>query len=1070
MMPIGTRLIVLLVTIGLITGLCGAARADQPYLLGTFTDPDGNPVDGVIVPPSPPPPGYVPSTVQAPVPQGAKVLDNVPSFTWAYGCSAVAAGMMMGYYDRIGYDKMYTGPANGGVCPINNNVWSASHAECPFVASHMGVDGRNVRGHVDDYWISVDNNSPDPYQTGGWAEHSPLDCTGDFMGTSQHKWNMPDGSTIFFYNSNSTPANDVTWCEPGNRDGCHGMKLYAQSKGYTVTANYNQYILGYKSSTAGFTFQQFMSEIDAGYPVLIQLEGHTMIGYGYDNTNGAQTVYIHNTWDTGYDTMTWGGSYSKYGYGPMKHCGVTVFHLAPVKVETPTFSPTAGVYYQSMNVTMNCATSGATIHYTINGSDPTESDPTIAAGASILVDKTETIRLKAFKSGIIASDTAVGSYTMKVRAPVLIPSSGTYQRGQNVMVTCETTGAEIHYTTNGRDPLPTDPLVGGPIAITQNCTLKVKGFKTNWTNSDTTYSFYTMYDLVDIKAVKGQSDGVTIRCAGGIVTSAIGDTFYIESPDRTTGIQASMYGHGFTPGTNVDVVGTLRTINGERCINALNAYVMGFGSINPVAMSLRDLGGITSSYNPTTGAGQMGFSDGRGPNNVGLLVKVWGQFNPVNSTRFNLTDGNESVDCIVPSGVIINPYWQYLTVTGISSCEPDQSGGIRRVIKVASQDDIVSARGAMISGKVTTASNDQIVNTTIESAHPYTCNLDQTWSFTAPGGTSRVRAHFVRAQVQTNHDYLYISDSTGSTVQTYTNGNNVYDFWSDWVTGTVMRFRLVTDSVFTCWGFQIDKFECQTIAVPISGAAVTLTPGPVVTASRGDGSFYFDTLAAGNYNLIASLAGATVSPSNLTVSVGEDEKASNEDFECSSTRGSIGGKVYINAYMTAVTNVQSPHPYPGAYDNTWTISAPAGASQIRAHFNEIELESGLDYLYIKNAAGADQQILDYNTPTYDWWSNWVDGNVLQFRLTTNSSNNRYGFAIDKYDYMYPTPVGGVVVSVSPGGLSTITTKDGSFLFYGLADGTYVLTPSLLGRTFTPASQSIVLSGNSCQLGVNFARN
>jgi len=84
---------------------------------------------------------------------------------------------------------------------------------------------------------------------------------------------------------------------------------------------YNQYIYGYKGNTLGFTFAQYKAEIDAGRPVMIHLEGHTIVGLGYDDTS-SDLMYIHDTW--GYDTptMTWGSSY----YG-MLHMGVTIVRL-----------------------------------------------------------------------------------------------------------------------------------------------------------------------------------------------------------------------------------------------------------------------------------------------------------------------------------------------------------------------------------------------------------------------------------------------------------------------------------------------------------------------------------------------------------------------------------------------------------------------------------------------------------------------------------------------------------------------------------------------------------------------
>ena len=52
---------------------------------------------------------------------------------------------------------------------------------------------------------------------------------------------------------------------------------------------------------------------------MIQVEGHSMLGYGYNDSG--TLVYLRDTWDYGSHSMTWGGSYSD----PMQHYAVTVF-------------------------------------------------------------------------------------------------------------------------------------------------------------------------------------------------------------------------------------------------------------------------------------------------------------------------------------------------------------------------------------------------------------------------------------------------------------------------------------------------------------------------------------------------------------------------------------------------------------------------------------------------------------------------------------------------------------------------------------------------------------------------
>jgi hypothetical protein len=81
-------------------------------------------------------------------------------------------------------------------------------------------------------------------------------------------------------------------------------------------------------------------------------------------------------------------------------------------VATPTVSPGSGCYTGSVKVAMACTTSGATIRYTTNGSDPTSSSS--AYSGSITLSSTTTIKAKAFKSGKTNSAVASATYTVAV--------------------------------------------------------------------------------------------------------------------------------------------------------------------------------------------------------------------------------------------------------------------------------------------------------------------------------------------------------------------------------------------------------------------------------------------------------------------------------------------------------------------------------------------------------------------------------------------------------------------------------------------------------------------------------
>lgn len=252
----------------------------------------------------------------------AVTISGVPDILWWYGCSATSAGMMMGYYDGQGYDNMYTGTITGDINP--------GDPECSLVAT---------TAHTTDYWTGYGNPGPDPWVGSGNPEHAWADCTADFMGTNQWKWYDPvsdwgwntDGSTVFWFYTNGAKTYDFQ--QPAQyglpqTEGCHGLRLFAEDAGYDVLydsghyENYTELIYGYGSNTQGFTFADYKAEINANRPVMIQVEGHSMVGIGYDDSNSG--VLVHDTWTHGDHFMTWGGSYSgRYQWG------VTCMQLAP---------------------------------------------------------------------------------------------------------------------------------------------------------------------------------------------------------------------------------------------------------------------------------------------------------------------------------------------------------------------------------------------------------------------------------------------------------------------------------------------------------------------------------------------------------------------------------------------------------------------------------------------------------------------------------------------------------------------------------------------------------------------
>ncbi len=86
--------------------------------------------------------------------------------------------------------------------------------------------------------------------------------------------------------------------------------------------------------------------------------------------------------------------------------------VAADKVSAPTFTPTPGSYNENVTITITDATDGAEIHYSLDGSDPTESSPSYST--PITINSSTEVKAIAFKDGIEPSNIINGYYEIVV--------------------------------------------------------------------------------------------------------------------------------------------------------------------------------------------------------------------------------------------------------------------------------------------------------------------------------------------------------------------------------------------------------------------------------------------------------------------------------------------------------------------------------------------------------------------------------------------------------------------------------------------------------------------------------
>ena len=161
----------------------------------------------------------------------------------------------------------------------------------------------------------------------------------------------------------------------------------------------------------------------------------------------------------------------------------------PTKCATPALSLDAGTYTGTQSVTLGCSTTDATIRYTTDGTDPTASSTVYSSAIS--VEESKTIKAKAFKDGLDASEVASAAYTIKCATPTFTKNAGTYENDFTVELST-TFGTSIYYTTDNSAPTTGSTLYSGAITVNATQTIKAIAVKDNCENSAVASAAYTL--------------------------------------------------------------------------------------------------------------------------------------------------------------------------------------------------------------------------------------------------------------------------------------------------------------------------------------------------------------------------------------------------------------------------------------------------------------------------------------------------------------------------------------------------------------------------------------------------
>lgn len=217
----------------------------------------------------------------------------------------------------------------------------------------------------------------------------------------------------------------------------------------------------------------------------------------------------------------------------------------PPTVAAPVFSPVAGTYTEPKSVTITCATEGASIYYTIDGSIPDNTSAPYTE--AITVSVSTTIKAIAYV-GEDFSNVATAAYVIElptVATPTFGLATGTYAGAQEITIACATEDATIYYTLDGEDPTIESTVYYMPFTISQTTTVKAMAVKNNYNNSAIAEAAYTIipsvpgyvidFESVALAYTDWEFVNIVSQQTGNNNVSAHGGTYYGTTGGKTSG-------------------------------------------------------------------------------------------------------------------------------------------------------------------------------------------------------------------------------------------------------------------------------------------------------------------------------------------------------------------------------------------------------------------------------------------------------------------------------------------------------------------------------------------------------
>lgn len=192
------------------------------------------------------------------------------------------------------------------------------------------------------------------------------------------------------------------------------------------------------------------------------------------------------------------------------------------------FSPASGTLNKATEVTLSSIDKSATIHYTTDGTDPT--DESTVYSAPVTVDEAMTIKAKVEGNTKIST----AEYTFETAAP-LISDEGSKYSDHTITIVCETKDATIYYTTDGTEPTEVSKKYEEPFIISEPGTTTVNAIAVSdfGTSTIASYDVKISPAVVFTPVAGSYPDVITVSITSPVDNAAI--YYTTDGTDPTEG-------------------------------------------------------------------------------------------------------------------------------------------------------------------------------------------------------------------------------------------------------------------------------------------------------------------------------------------------------------------------------------------------------------------------------------------------------------------------------------------------------------------------------------------------------